>query len=172
MRQLTGYKVKIVFDNQSKTVVLGALLSIILLNFSGMTRAVEPSKFDWVGTASVFLIDAYQPPFAHKLEFDAETLVETMVDMHINTVRMATMGKYATIQAVRFPTHPDQGDRDLLAEMIAACKPRKIRVVPYISTGRKLVWFTITKHYTEYAHRSSPNGVPIRDRSDSHIELL
>ena len=136
MRQLTGYKVKIVFDNQSKTVVLGALLSVILLNISGKTRAVEPSKFGWVGMARVFLIDTYQPPFAPKLEFDAEALVETMADMHINTVRMAMMGKYATIQAVRFPTHPDQGDRDLLAEMIAACKPRKIRVVPYISTGR------------------------------------
>jgi hypothetical protein len=172
LRQLTGYKGKIVYDNQSKTVVLRALLSIILLNFSDMTRAVEPSKFDWVGMARVFLIDAYQPPFAPKLEFDAEALVETMADMHINTVRMATMGKYATIQAVRFPTHPDQGDRDLLAEMIAACKPRKTRVVPYISTGHTLAWSTVIKHYPEYAHRSSPNGEPIRDRSDSHIESL
>jgi hypothetical protein len=163
LRQPTGYKRKIVFDNQSKIVVLRTLLSIILLNISGLTRAVEPSKFDWVGTARAFLIGAYQPPFAPKLEFDAEAVAETMADMHVNTIRMTTMGKYATIQAVRFPTHPDQGDRDLLAEMIAACKPRKIRVVPYISTGHKLAWSTVTKHYPEYAHRSSPNGGPIRD---------
>ena len=29
-------------------------------------------------TARVFLIDAYEPPFAAKLEFDAEALAETM----------------------------------------------------------------------------------------------
>ena len=90
-------------------------------------------QYDWLNTARIFLIDAYQPPFAPKLEFDAEKLAQTMQSMHVNVVRMSTMGKYATIQGIRFSTHPDQGKRDLLAEMIAAAKPRGIKVIPYIS---------------------------------------
>src|SRR5262245_63709443 len=88
------------------------------------------AQYGWLNTARIFLIDAYQPPFAPKLEFDAEKLAQTMQDMHVNVVRMSTMGKYATVQGIRFPVHPDQGNRDLLAEMIAACKPRGIKVMP------------------------------------------
>jgi Hypothetical glycosyl hydrolase 6 len=99
---------------------------------------------------------------APKMEFDAEALAETMKAMNVNTVRMATMGKYATIQGVRFTRYPDLGGRDLLAEMIAACKPRGIRVVPYISTGHKLAWSMVTKDYPEYAQRTRPGGGPQR----------
>jgi hypothetical protein len=120
-------------------------------------------KFSWLNTARIFLIDAYQPPFAPKLEFDAEKLAQTMQEMHANVVRMSTMGKYATIQGIRFSTHPDQGSRDLLAEMIAAAKPRGIRVIPYISTGHKLAWSMVTRDYPDYAHRTKPGGGPARD---------
>jgi hypothetical protein len=120
-------------------------------------------KYDWLNTARIFLIDAYQPPFAPKLEFDAEKLAQTMEDMHANVVRMATMGKYATVQGIRFSRHPDQGNRDLLAEMIAACKPRNIRVIPYISTGHKLAWSVVTRDYPDYAQRIKPGGGPATD---------
>jgi hypothetical protein len=118
--------------------------------------------FDWIKTARVFLIDAYQPPLAPKLEYDAERLAATMAEMNANVVRFGTMGKYATIQGVRFSTHPDQGSRDLLAETIAACKPRGIKVVPYISTGHKLAWSMVTRDHPEYAHVASPGGLPNR----------
>jgi hypothetical protein len=118
---------------------------------------------EWIRTARVFLIDAYQPPFAPALEYDAQALARTMAEMHANTVRIATMGKYATIQGVRFSTHPDLGGRDLLAETIATAKPRGIRVVPYISTGHKLAWSLVTHDYPEYAQRTRPGGGPHRD---------
>ena len=86
-----------------------------------------------------------------------------MQDMHVNVVRMSTMGKYATIQGIRYSTHPDQGNRDLLSEMIAACKPRGIRVIPYISTGHKLAWSTVTRNYPDYGQRTKPGGGPARD---------
>ncbi len=121
------------------------------------------AQYDWLNTARVFLIDAYQPPFAPKLEFDAEKLAATMQDMHVNVVRMSTMGKYATVQGIRFPVHPDQGNRDLLAEMIAASKPRGIKVIPYISTGHKLAWSTVTEKYPDYGQRIKPGGGPQRD---------
>jgi len=127
---------------------------------AGSVRAADPA---WIQTARVFLVDAYQPPFAPALEYDAEALVQTMTEMHANTVRIATMGKYATIQGVRFSTHPDLGKRDLLAETIAAAKRRGIRVVPYISTGHKLAWSMVTRDYPEYAQRTRPGGGPSRD---------
>ncbi len=127
---------------------------------------VVPATFatdlSWIQSARVFLIDAYQPPFAPQLQYDAEALARTMVEMHANTVRIATMGKYATIQGVRFSTHPDLGSRDVLAETIAACKPRGIRTVAYISTGHKLAWSMVTRDYPEYAQCLRPGGGPDR----------
>jgi len=121
------------------------------------------ADLDWIQSARVFLIDAYQPPFAPKLEYDPEALARTMVEMHANTIRVSTMGKYATIQGVRFSTHPDLGTRDLLAETIAACQPRGIRTVAYISTGHKLAWSMVTRDYPQYAQRVRPGGGPSRD---------
>jgi hypothetical protein len=117
---------------------------------------------NWIRTARVFLMDAYQPPFAPKLEFDAGALVQTMVGMHANTVRIGTMGKYAMIQGVRFSPHPELGQRDVLAETIAAARPRGIRIVPYIPTGHKLAWSMVTRDYPEYAQRTRPGGGPSR----------
>ena len=36
------------------------------------------ADLEWMQTARVFLIDAYEPPFATRLEFDARALIETM----------------------------------------------------------------------------------------------
>jgi hypothetical protein len=119
-------------------------------------------EFDWLQTARVFLIDAYEPPFATRLEFDARALAETMARMNANTVRIATMGKTALIPGVRFTPHPELGGRDILAETIAASKPRGIRVVPYISTGHKLGWTMVTRDHPEYAQRTRPGGGPAR----------
>jgi uncharacterized membrane protein len=136
------------------------VLIVLLLTVVQKTFA---QQYEWLNTARIFLVDAYYPPFAPKLEFNAEKLAQTMQDMHVNVVRMSTMGKYATIQGIRYSTHPDQGNRDLLSEMIAACKPRGIRVIPYISTGHKLAWSTVTKNFPDYAQRTKPGGGPARD---------
>lgn len=123
---------------------------------------LSEDPFDWIKTARVFLLDAYYPPFVPEMEYDADLLARTVVDMHGNVVRLGTMGKFATIQGVRFSTHPDQGDRDLLAETIAACKPKGLRVIPYISTGHKLDWSMIVNDYPEYAQKSTPGGGPLK----------
>jgi hypothetical protein len=152
------------FKNETRCRTAAFLLLVPLFVFSPRGQASDDLTEvpDWLQTARVFLIDAYYPPMAPEMEFDAEALAATMAQMNVNTVRMATMGKYATIQGVRFTRHPDQGDRDLLTEMIAACKPRGIRVVPYISTGHKLAWSMVTEDYPEYAQRIRPGGGPQR----------
>jgi hypothetical protein len=129
---------------------------------SGAARPAAAADFDWIQTARVFLIDAYEPPFEPKLEYDAQALAETMSRMHADTVRIATMGKYALIPGVGFTPHPALGQRDILAETIAAAKPRGIRVVPYVSTGHKLAWTMVTRDHPEYAQRTSPGGGPAR----------
>ncbi len=134
------------------------ITALILITFDGYPQAP-----DWIQTARIFLLDAYQPPFKPELEFDAEKVAQTMEDMHANVARVSTMGTYATIQGIRFSTHPDQHGRDLLAEMIKACKSRGIRVLPYISTGHKLAWSMVTKDFPEYAQVSKPGGGPTRD---------
>ena len=137
-------------------------LGFLILALDISAPAAQAGDNRWIESARTFLIDAYQYPFAPALEFDAEAVAAAMQEMHVNTVRMATMGKYATIQGVRFSTHPDQGKRDLLAEMIAACRPRHIRVVPYISTGHRLAWSMVTRDHPEYAQQLSPGGGPHR----------
>jgi hypothetical protein len=126
------------------------------------TTALWGADFEWMQTARVFLIDAYEPPFATRLEYDANALAQTMERMNANTVRISTMGKYALIPGVRFTPHPELGKRDILAETIAACKPRGIRVVPYVSTGHKLGWTMVTRDHPEYAQRTRPGGGPDR----------
>lgn len=143
------------------------------LGIGGLAAVAQPAAeagaakaddgFPWLRTARVFLIDAYQPPFAPKLEYDAQALAGVMAEMHADTVRIATMGKYAMMPGVRFSPHPELGNRDILAETIAAAKPRGIRVVPYISTGHKLAWSMVARDFPEYGQRTRPGGGPHRD---------
>src|SRR6266705_2182515 len=100
--------------------IVSTWFSVFILFCVSPSAKVFGQQYDWLNTARIFMIDAYYPPFAPTLEFDAEKLAQTMQDMHVNVVRMSTMGKYATIQGIRYSTHPDQGKRDLLSEMIAA----------------------------------------------------
>ncbi len=127
-----------------------------------LVASARAADFDWIQTARTFLIDAYEPPFTPRLEFDARELVETMVQMHANTVRISTMGKYALVNGVRFTRLAELGDRDVLAETIAAAKPRGIRVVPYVSTMHKLAWTMVTRDHPEYAQKTRPGGGPAR----------
>jgi hypothetical protein len=143
-----------------KTITILRFATCLAL-WSGVAPAAD---FDWMQTARVFLIDAYEPPFAERLEYDAKALAKTMAQMNVNTVRIATMGKYALIPGVRFSPHPELGKRDILAETIAACKPLGIRVVPYVSTGHKLAWTMVTRDHPEYAQRTTPGGPPARSK--------
>lgn len=145
------------------------LTGTIILSSTPATRAQsldlfnKDARYGWLQSSRVFLLDAYQPPFAPELEYDVESWVETMVDMNVNVLRFPTMGKYATIQGVRFSRHADQGERDLLLETIEACKPKGIKVIPYISTGHKLAWSMVTEDFPGYGQKTSPGGKPARD---------
>lgn len=126
------------------------------------SKRAKISHADWLQTARVFLLDAYQPPLVPELQYDPVEWAEMMVDMNVNVIRFGTMGKYATIQGTRFSVNREQGNRDLLQETIEACAPRGIKVFAYISTGHKLAWSMVTEDYSEYGQKISPGGTPAR----------
>lgn len=145
-------------------ICISPLLLISTLSYSQQSNIFNKGdKFDWIQTSRGFLLDAYQPPFAPKLEYDAKAFAEIMEDMNVNVVRIGTMGKYATIQGTRFSMHPDQGNRDLLQETIDACKPKGIKVIAYISVGHKIAWSMVTEHYPDYGQKETPGGLPYRN---------
>jgi hypothetical protein len=120
------------------------------------TKPVQGSKYDWINYARIFIIDGFTYPLAPVIEFDAEKLAETMVDMHANVLRIATSG-YCDwlITGTEFKVAADLGSRDILDECITACKPRGIRVVPYLRTGGRIKTSSIKP---EWAQRVNPDG--------------
>jgi len=120
---------------------------------AGEDSSAEP--FEWLRHARVFILDGYTYPLYPKIEFDARKFAATMADMHVDTVRVATSGNYWLIPGTPFGTAPDLGKRDILAECIAACKPRGIRVVPYVRAGGEAAVEVVKP---EWAYRDSPRG--------------
>ena len=125
-------------------------------NADVFAQTVTDTDFEWLKHSRIFIIDGYNYPLCPHLDFDAEKLAETMVDMHANVLRIGTSGHCGwMIPGTPFVTSPELGNRDILAECIAACKPRGIKVVPYIATSH-----TIKTSYIQpdWAQKLSPDG--------------
>lgn len=133
--------------------IVAAVLILALAHNVG--RAAEDDRFEWLRHARVFILDAYTYPLFPRIEFDAEKFAAAMEDMHVNTVRVATSGNYWLVPGTPFATSPDLGGRDILAECIAACKPRGIRVVPYVRAGGEAAPEVVK---LEWAYRENPQG--------------
>ena len=132
-------------------------LALLTLPLAAGTSAADPpaGDFEWLRHARVFILDAYTYPLYPQIEFDAEKYAAAMADMHVNTVRVATSGNYWLVPDTQFGTAPDLGKRDILAECVAACKPRGIRVVPYVRAGGEAAAEIVKP---EWAYRSNPRG--------------
>ena len=92
-------------------------------------------SYDWLKTGRVLIVDGYCPPLYPKIDFDADRMVQIVKETGGNIVRMQPIGYYAYYPTKHFPVHPDLGGRDLLQEMIDACRPEGIKVIPYIPVG-------------------------------------
>ncbi len=114
------------------------------------------SDYEWIRHSRIFIIDGFTYPLSPRIEFDAEKLAQTMVDMHSNVVRIATSG-YCDwlIPGTEFNPSPYLGNRDILAECITACKHREIKVVPYLRTGGPIRTSAIKP---EWAQKVTPEG--------------
>ena len=102
-------------------------------------QSIKEPDYEWLKYAHIFIIDGYTYPICPKLDLNAEKLAETMADMHADVLRIATSGHCGwMIPGTQFKSSPDLGGRDILAECIAACKPRGIKVIPYIATSHTI----------------------------------
>jgi hypothetical protein len=123
---------------------------------NAIAQATPASNYDWIKSARLFIIDGYSYPLSPRLEFDAVKLAETMVDMHANVVRIATSGSQGfLIPNTQFRVHPDLNNRNILAETIAACKPKGIKVVPYVAAGNSINTSIVKR---EWAQKITPEG--------------
>ncbi len=118
-------------------------------------ESIQGKKYDWIRHARIFIVDGYTYPLAPDIEFDAKRLAETMVDMHANVLRIATSGEDWFIPGTEFKVVDDLGNRDILAECIAACKPRGIKVVPYLRTGGSI---SASSMKPEWVRVENPHG--------------
>jgi hypothetical protein len=75
-------------DTHRRAAILFAVL-IVASTLQGQISKAQAKVPEWLQTALGFLIDAYYPPMAPEMKFDAEALAETMKAMNVNTVRMA-----------------------------------------------------------------------------------
>lgn len=129
---------------------------VIATTVSAFTQSIKETNYDWLKHAHIFIIDGYNYPIFPKLELNAEKLAETMVDMHANVLRIATSGHCGwMVPGTQFEISPDLGNRDILAECIAACKPHGIKVVPYINTSHTQKTSQIQ---TDWAQKLTPDG--------------
>ena len=135
-------------------VILLLLMSSVF--YHTVAQPLQKTNYDWIKYARIFILDGHSYPLYPKIEFDAEKLAETMEDMHANVVRIVT--NYTTgcmIPGTEFKTSKDLGNRDLLAECIAASKPKGIKVVPYLGTQNSIITSLIDP---EWAQKSTPEG--------------
>jgi len=133
-----------------------------------IAQQTQGTNCDWIKNARIFIIDGYSYPLSPRIEFDARKLAETMVDMHSNVVRIATSGSHGfLIPATQFRVNPDLKNRDILAETIAACKPKGIKVVPYVAAGNSIKTSIIKR---EWAQKITPGG-EIFSSSDAGVGI-
>lgn len=147
-----------ILKDPGKNVRVLCYLTIALFMISSNLKAQQKDKanYYWIKNAHIFIIDGYNYPLCPTLELNAEKLAETMADMHANVLRIATSGHCGwMIPGTKFVTSPDLGNRDILAECITACKPRGIRVIPYINTSHTQKTSAINP---DWAQKLSPAG--------------
>lgn len=139
-----------------KRIFLCVLILFVTFIEHAAGQGFSKTPYDWINSARIFILDAYTYPFFPKIEFDAEKMAETMVDMHANTIRIATSGSCNwLVPGTDFAVAHDLGGRDILKECVEACKPRGIRVVPYLRTGGSIPTEMMKP---EWAQRVNPAG--------------
>ena len=96
-----------------------------------------------------FLYDAYWPPFAPELAFDAKRGAALCRAAGADSVRFGSIGKYAFYPSKIYPQHPDLNGRDLLQEMIDT----GIKVVAYIPVAHGAPGCWVREMYPQWICR-------------------
>ncbi len=117
-------------------------------------------KFAWVTRSRTLLIDAYWPPLAPNLDFDAAQLAEAVKTLHADTVRFGTAGKYGLLPSRVMPPHPQLAGRNLLAEAIEACRELDTRMIAYVPVSHGLPRSLLERDRPGWALRLDDGSLP------------
>ena len=100
------------------------------------------------------LYDAYWPPFAPELKYDAQHGKDICRKLGADSVRFGCIGKYALYPSRIYPQHPDLAGRDLLQETIET----GIKVIAYIPVGHGVPVCWLEKLHPEWMLRDRFNN--------------
>ena len=125
----------------------------------------------WLRYSRTGYFDGYSPPlFPHLDEFDADRLVKLVQDLGCDTLRFQPVGKWAYYPTQsKYPTHPELGNRDLIAETARACRRAGLHLYCYTTYGSSNVTLDYLDRHPEYADwvAHGPDGKPFGAPGDS-----
>lgn len=134
---------------------------------SGREKSFVDDQFqipNWLRYAQAVYFDGYSPPvYPHMKEFDAQRLLETVVELGGNLLRFQPIGYRAYYPSKVFPVHEELGSRDLINEVSRECRRLGVRLYCYTGYGAPIMLTSdyIKKHpkYSAWALRG-PDGKP------------
>lgn len=122
---------------------------------------------DWLRYARAIYFEGLTPPiYPHLDEFDAERLVKVVIDLGGDTLRFQPVGYWATYPTKsKYPTHPELGNRDLLAETARACRKAGLHIYAYTKYGNPFMSTAFLHQHPEYLDwvQRGPDGKPVED---------
>jgi hypothetical protein len=91
---------------------------------------------DWLRTARGVYFDGYSPPiYPHLKNFDAQRLVETVLELGGDSLRFQPTGYFASYPTEAFPVHEELNGRDLIDEVTRECRRAGVHVYCYLPYG-------------------------------------
>lgn len=118
----------------------------------------------WLRYARAVYFEGYTPPLHPRLDdFDAERLVKVVEELGADTLRFQPMGYWAYYPTKsKYPTHPELGNRDLLAEAVRACRKAGLHIYAYSKYCNPFMEPDYTDKHPEYLDwvMRGPDGKP------------
>ena len=118
---------------------------------------------DWFRYARAVYFDGYSPPIYPRMkEFNAQRLIDGVVELKGNLLRFQPIGYWAYYQSKVLPMHPELGTRDLIDEVSRECRRSNIHQYCYAQYGAPFMevgWVDRNPQYDDWVLRD-PNGKP------------
>jgi hypothetical protein len=99
---------------------------------------MNESDINWLRNARIFAFEAWWPPFWPHLEIDWDKVLWTMNRLHLNTLQVNGLTKWAIYPTNLVQRHPELGNRDILQEAQDFCEEYGFRWIVYSLFGHPM----------------------------------